>query len=49
VVPADLPIIEALKQQAKANPTAEFYSNNAKTYHDDTIANDINNRLLIGK
>jgi mutator protein MutT len=34
--PADLPIIEALKQQAKA-------------YYDDTFANDVNNRLLVGK
>lgn len=40
--PADLPIIEALKQQAKAQPTAEFYSNNAKAYYDDTFANDVN-------
>ncbi len=40
--PADLPIIEALKQQAKAQPTAEFYSNNAKTYYDETLANDVN-------
>jgi hypothetical protein len=49
VAPADLPIIEALKQQAKANPTAEFYSNNAKAYYDVTFANDMNNRLLVGK
>jgi mutator protein MutT len=40
--PADIPIIEALKQQAKAQPTAEFYSNNAKAYYDDTLANDVN-------
>jgi mutator protein MutT len=40
--PADLPIIEALKQQAKAQPTAEFYSNNAQAYYDDTFANDVN-------
>ena len=40
--PADLPIIEALKLQAKAQPTAEFYSNNAKAYYDDTFANDVN-------
>jgi mutator protein MutT len=40
--PADLPIIEALKQQVKAQPTAEFYSNNASTYYDDTLANDVN-------
>jgi mutator protein MutT len=40
--PADLPIIEALKQQAKAQPMAEFYSNNAKAYYDDTFANDVN-------
>ena len=41
--PADLPIIEALKQQAKSKPTAEFYSNNAQAYYDDTFANDVNN------
>ncbi len=40
--PADLPIIEALKQQAKAQPTAEFYSNNAKAYYDETLTNDVN-------
>jgi mutator protein MutT len=40
--PADLPIIKALKQQAKARSTAEFYSNNAKAYYDDTFANDVN-------
>lgn len=40
--PADLPVIEALKQQAKAQPTAEFYSNNAKAYYDDTLGNDVN-------
>jgi mutator protein MutT len=40
--PAELLIIEALKQQAKAQPTAEFYSNNAKAYYDDTFANDVN-------
>jgi mutator protein MutT len=40
--PADLPIIEALKQQANAQPTAEFYSNNAKAYYDDTFAIDVN-------
>jgi 8-oxo-dGTP diphosphatase len=41
--------IEALKQQAKAQPTAGFYSSNAKAYYDDTFANDVNNRLLVGK
>jgi len=40
--PADLPIIEALKQQAKAKPTAEFYTKNAKAYYDETLANDVN-------
>jgi mutator protein MutT len=40
--PADIPIIEALKQQAKAQPTAEFYSKNAHFYYDDTFANDVN-------
>jgi mutator protein MutT len=40
--PTDLPIVEALKQQAKAQPTAEFYFNNAKAYYDDTFANDVN-------
>jgi len=40
--PADIPIIEALKQQAKAQPTAEFYSNNAKAYYDETLNNDVN-------
>jgi len=29
-------IVEALKQQAKAQPTAEFYSNNASDYYDET-------------
>jgi 8-oxo-dGTP diphosphatase len=40
--PADIPIIEALKQQAKAQLTVEFYSNNAKAYYVDTFANDVN-------
>ena len=40
--PADLPIIAALKQQAKAKPTAEFYANNAQDYADETLAYDIN-------
>ena len=40
--PADLPIIEALKQQAKTQPTAEFYSENAKSYSDETLKNDVN-------
>jgi len=40
--PADLPIIDALKQQVKAQPTAEFYVNNAKAYFDETLANDVN-------
>jgi len=40
--PADIPIIAALKQQAKAKPTAEFYANNAQNYADETLAYDIN-------
>lgn len=40
--PADIPIIEALKQQAKTKPTSEFYANNSQTYYDETLAYDIN-------
>lgn len=40
--PADLPIIAALKQQAKAKPTFEFYTKNAQDYFDETLAYDIN-------
>lgn len=39
--PADLPIIEALKQQAKATPTSAFYTDNAKAYYDETLVNDM--------
>lgn len=41
--PADLPIIEALKQQDKTKSTSEFYSDNAIAYYDDTLENDVNN------
>jgi mutator protein MutT len=47
--PADLPIIEALKQQGKAKPTSAFYNDNAKAYYDETLVNDMNkvrNRFL---
>jgi 8-oxo-dGTP diphosphatase len=40
--PADIPIIEAPKQRAKVNPTSVFFADNAKTYFDETLANDIN-------
>ncbi|MCJ8315217.1 MAG: 8-oxo-dGTP diphosphatase MutT [Pseudomonadales bacterium] len=40
--PADIPIIAALKQQAEAEPTSEFYANNAQAYCDETLAYDIN-------
>jgi len=39
---ADIPIISALKQQAKAQSTSEFYANNAQAYYDETLANDVN-------
>lgn len=39
--PADVPIIEALKQQDKAEKAAEFYRVNAKSYFDDTVANNV--------
>lgn len=40
--PADIPIIEALMQQAKAKSTSEFYSNNATSYFNETLSNNVN-------
>lgn len=41
--PADIPIIAALKQQINTQPTVEFYTDNAKAYYAETLANDMSN------
>ena len=40
--PADLPIIEALKQQDEIKQTTSFYSENAETYSKETLMNNVN-------